>query len=122
MKDKTNMLELFVKDRYTGEIVPLTKLTRGLLHTYYINKPYSEITFNHEDCCATGLTIEELNLCVLWRKYYFETFRYSEDESDDAEILTTKERLFRAEWTDKYTAKKEEIEEILGEPQGRFTI
>ena len=121
MKDNENMLRLYIKEDYSDEIVPMTKLTRGLLHVYHIPKPSDKIEFTCIDTYQTGLSIEELKMCLDWRDHYFDLHHNSCESVFDVEY-TEEEDYERDQCAEKVRTQLRFIEDVLGEPQGRFTI
>lgn len=122
MKDIGNMLEFFIKEGYSDEIVPMTKLTRGLLHVYHISKAPNDITFNHMDEYATGLSINDLKLCLEWRTHYFKMCNTSSEATLWDGCLSEEEKYERSQQHLNAIENLKRIESVLGKPQGRFAI
>ena len=116
------MLEFFVKEDCSDEIVPMTKLTRGLLHVYHISKAPNDITFNHMDEYATGLSINDLKLCLEWRTHYFKMCNTSSEAFLWNDCLSEEEKHRNNQQHIKALENLKRIESILGKPQGRFAI
>lgn len=122
MKDTGNMLEFFIKEDHSDEIVPMTKLTRGLLHVYHISKAPNDITFNHIDEYATGLSINDLKLCLEWRTHYFKMYNTSSEATLWDGCLSEEEKYERSQQHLNAVENLKRIESVLGKPQGRFAI
>ena len=120
MKDKKNHFEIYIKENGSDEIVPMSKLTRGLMHILYSYTYNNKLPFKLSDELRSGLSIEELELCAKYWNLYLQRAAYGinwDDSYGTQSELAEMHRVF-----DKITPQLEDIVKILGEPQGRFTI
>ena len=121
MKDVTNMFSIFIKDQNSEEVEPMSKLTRGLMYVYDMPYRASQICFVPLDSCRTGLTPEELKMCLEWREAYFDFHRYAGETSHESYYTEQELQAHQKERSRALTAMCK-IEGELGEPQGRFSI
>lgn len=111
--------EIYVKGEFDelSEARPMTKLTRGLLHAEGIHTPTEKVVFTKVDETTTGLTLEELYLCLKWKDAYFETHRYDENTALWHGDLSNKEVRERKKHRAVHYNIMNGIEEILGVAQ-----
>lgn len=121
MKDLNNMFEVYIKGEYSDETERMSRLTRGLMYVYDMPYKAKDIHFGQLDSHRTGLTSEELEMCLRWREAYFEFHRYS-GESSNVYSYTEEDILQQEREQTEARNTMLEIEKELGEPQGRFTI
>lgn len=121
MKDGINMLNLLIKEEFSNEIEPMSKLTRGLMYVYDMPYKASQIYFVPLDSYRTGLTPEELKMCLEWREAYFDFHRYTSETAHETSYTEQELQAHQKERSRAFTAMCK-IERELGEPQGRFSI
>ncbi len=121
MKDLNNMFNIFVKGKYSEEIEPMTRLTRGLMYVYDMPYKASQIYFVPLDSYRTGLTEEYLKQCLEWREAYFDFHRYTSETVYEHEYTQEELQEIRQERNKAFKIMND-IEKEMGEPQGRFTI
>ena len=121
MKDVNNMFSIFIKDEHSEEVEPMSKLTRGLMYVYDMPYKSSQIYFVPIDSYRTGLTPEELKMCLEWREAYFDFHRYTSETAHENSYTEQELQAHQKERSRAFTAMCK-IEGELGEPQGRFSI
>lgn len=118
---KTNFyFDLYIKSEYSDKFEPMTKLTSGLMRVFHLSTQTKDTVFTRSDEIATGLTIEELHMCVKWRDLHLERCVYGMNYNDRDE--TEQEIQDRRSVYNRITPLMKDIEYLLGQPQGSFAV